>query len=301
MRKIIVCKLHSGIGNQLFEYNFVNYLCRKYRIRKVFYDISFYLPGLFNQKSEYFILQKKYNINLFLDKIISFRPLNKYFVRVIRKIAKLNSTKYHLQFLPYIIDDRNYKNEDVFNKYRILFLAGVFLDKDLIVEDTLVNIGNKIANIKGEIVNKIQISNSVSIHIRGKQYIEHEQSKKDITAISVAYYQNAVKIIESKIHKPIYFIFSNDEEYAAKYCERLNLKDYQIVKKSSGTDLEHLFIMSKCKHNIILNSTFSWWAAMLNTNAQKIVIAPRYYLVKEHFLHEITQRLPNNNWIIVDN
>ena len=81
-------------------------------------------------------------------------------------------------------------------------------------------------------------------------------------------------MIESKVHNPRYFIFSDDMEAAKEIAGRLGI-NYIPVTLNSGVDsYKDMFLMSQCKHNIIANSSFSWWGAWLNNNANKIVIAP---------------------------
>lgn len=75
-----------------------------------------------------------------------------------------------------------------------------------------------------------------------------------------------------KTQNPVFFIFSNEIDWAKK-----NLKiNYPVIFiDNNGPDFEHLFLMGKCKHNIITSSTFGWWGAWLNNNPSKIVIAPK--------------------------
>lgn len=76
----------------------------------------------------------------------------------------------------------------------------------------------------------------------------------------------------SKVNNPYFFIFSNDIEWCKK---NIQLPHSYYVNCNKGKDSwQDMFLMSKCKHNIIANSTFSWWGAYLNENPQKIVISP---------------------------
>jgi hypothetical protein len=113
-------------------------------------------------------------------------------------------------------------------------------------------------------------SNSVSIHIRRGDYLNHPLYKgiceKD-------YYQRAIKyIIKVLGNDVLFFVFSNDMNWVKT---NLNIKNAVYVegniKKDSFRDMQ---LMSMCKNNIIANSSFSWWGAWLNQNPEKIVIAP---------------------------
>jgi hypothetical protein len=88
------------------------------------------------------------------------------------------------------------------------------------------------------------------------------------------YYNKAIKIIINKVENPIFFIFSDDINWCK---ENIKIKDHEIiyvdwnVGDNSYIDMQ---LMSTCKHNIMANSSFSWWSAWLNKNKDKIVISP---------------------------
>lgn len=126
---------------------------------------------------------------------------------------------------------------------------------------------NSMKDIEKEIVT----SNSVSIHVRLGDYVE----KHDIYGgiCTKDYYANAISIIESRIENPRFYIFSNDIEEAAKIFPYENFKVVQ-----TKDDLIDMYMMKLCKHNIIANSSFSWWAAWLNSNINKLVIAPKRWV-----------------------
>ncbi len=86
------------------------------------------------------------------------------------------------------------------------------------------------------------------------------------------YYQQAIDIMKSKIVNPKFFIFSNDIEWCHSH---LKLADAVYITGNKGENsYRDMQLMSMCKHNIIANSSFSWWGAWLNNNPDKIVIAP---------------------------
>jgi len=120
--------------------------------------------------------------------------------------------------------------------------------------------------------NKMQQGDSVSMHIRRGDYIKNPTVAKEFGQCSTEYYQKAIAHVTKHTTNPRFFIFSDDIEWVK---ENLQLPTSTVfVSDPSLTDTEELVLMSKCAHHIIANSSFSWWAAWLNQNPAKIVIAP---------------------------
>jgi hypothetical protein len=302
--KIVIVRLHSGIGNQLFQYNFLNYLKGKYNIRKVYFDLRSYYPGIFDKllKNQYFFkLNTKYQINLYLDRIIKLRKLNSLIAGIISKVRKFNSGRNSLKFLPVTLTDKNYMDYSFISENRVLFLSGVFLDRNLIQNETIDAL-RRVRNdlMKGK-TNNYNFESSVSIHIRGGSVLELQINRDYIQPMPIGYYKEALKIINSKARVSNYFIFSNDEILAKSKCTELQLDNYHIINREDYNDLEALFLMSYCNHNIIANSSYSFWAAVINDKLDKIVISPEYFLKPHHSLYQIVQQLPYDDWIKIDN
>ena len=124
-----------------------------------------------------------------------------------------------------------------------------------------------------ETLKKIKESNSVSIHIRRGDYVNHPAFGG---LCDKSYYQEAIKLIHSKVDLAALFVFSNDIEWCRTNLEIPNAEFISWNKgKDSYIDMQ---LMSNCKHNIIANSSFSWWAAWLNNNYNKVVIGPKKWL-----------------------
>lgn len=115
---------------------------------------------------------------------------------------------------------------------------------------------------------------SVSIHVRRGDYVSSRQTASHHGTAGVEYYRAAVALISaSLIQPPQFFVFSDDIAWARA---SLTLPaDTVFVAHNTGTDSHFdMHLMSRCQHSIIANSSFSWWAAWLNRNPDKIVIAP---------------------------
>ncbi len=123
-----------------------------------------------------------------------------------------------------------------------------------------------------EIVPLVMQQNSISIHVRRTDYLELSDT---FDTFSIDYYHQALKHIEEKYPNRTVYIFSDD----IKWCkDNLVIPNAYYVDWNTGKDYwQDMYLMSCCHHNIIANSTFSWWGAWLNTYPEKIVIAPKLW------------------------
>lgn len=126
-----------------------------------------------------------------------------------------------------------------------------------------------------EITKQMVESNSVAIHVRkGDGY-----GTWNILANTCpkSYYDDAINYIKKHVENPKFFVFSDSPETAKDY---LDLNGYTIINwnptngKGNYLDMQ---LMSCAKHNVIANSTYSWWGAWLNQNPRKIVVGPKYW------------------------
>ena len=120
-------------------------------------------------------------------------------------------------------------------------------------------------------------SNSVSIHIRRGDYVANPKFAAVHGTLPLAYYEEAMGLIEQKVDNPRYFLFSDDPEWAEEHIRSRHKID--LVSGGSATEGEELSLMALCQHHIIANSSFSWWGAWLNKKAGKVVIAPKQWFV----------------------
>jgi hypothetical protein len=137
--------------------------------------------------------------------------------------------------------------------------------------------------------------NSIGIHIRRGDYLK-KKNKSIYEICSFDYYLKAMSYISSKVSKPTYFIFSNDITWVQENFPVGKHKVFYVsASNSDDAQFNEFYLMSLCKHNIIANSTFSWWAAYLNSNSEKVVIAPsRWYKGKKNLE---TFKLIPTSWV----
>ena len=135
---------------------------------------------------------------------------------------------------------------------------------------------------------------SVAVHVRRGDYVCGSAESAVHGVCPLSYYRSAYELVMARLLKPVFFIFSDDLNWAA---ENLRFYDNAIFVNCGNSDVgacEELYLMSLCKHNIIANSTYSWWGAWLNQNLRKIVVAPRQWFNSP--LYDSTDIIPAS-WI----
>lgn len=141
---------------------------------------------------------------------------------------------------------------------------------------------------KTEILNKCtniisRYKNPISIHIRRGDYVNHP----GFWTVTPEYINQALQQFTDKEYT--FLILSDDIEW----CKQMF--PVEVIFVEGNSQFEDLCLMSLCDHNIISNSTFSWWGAYLNNNPNKKVIAPSNWFIPPK---PLTDLYPNN-WIII--
>ena len=114
--------------------------------------------------------------------------------------------------------------------------------------------------------------NAVSLHVRRDDYLSTTYAQGFGGICTTEYYKKAIAYIKENTERPQLFVFSDDISWCR---ENLDLADATFIDCNHGDESwQDMYLMSRCKHNIIANSTFSWWGAWLNGNLDKIVVAP---------------------------
>lgn len=129
-----------------------------------------------------------------------------------------------------------------------------------------------------ELYDVIEKKNSICVSVRRGDYISNVNNAKRLNVCNKGYWNNAIKYMDEHVENPVYVVFSDDIEWCKVHMECLRGKNCYY---ETGNDpiWEKLRLMYLCKHFIISNSTFSWWAQYLSRNVDKIVVSPdRWFL-----------------------
>ena len=256
-----VVKIIGGLGNQMFQYAFALDLSLKGY--KVYIDISSFknykLHG--GYKIDKYDLKK--NIRSIRNTFQSFL-IEKLLCKVIR-YEKLNFFDF----------------KSVNEKYKNIFFKGYFQNEKYFISnraELLKCFKPKKISLKClKIENKIRKKKFCSIHIRRGDYLSSSNQKVH-GLLSMDYYNSAINLM-IKNNYTNFFVFSDDIEWCK---QNINFVKAKIIFHDQVLEnYEDLYLMSKCSSNIIANSSFSWWGAWLNENQDKIIIAPKMWLISD--------------------
>jgi hypothetical protein len=256
---MIITKLQGGLGNQIFQWAYGKALSEKYNT-SLFLDLNFYE----NQTGNTFRVFE-------LDKFPN---------------IKLETTKFENKQTIEVIDSFTYtelKHDKNFNYYLNGFWQSekYFYEFSEIIKNELEPDITTLEKLSSKMSN-----NSVSLHIRRTDYVT---SNGYHPVQSIDYYNKALEIIGDYDQL---LIFSDDINWCK---ENLNYKNMVFIENQ--TNIEDMWLMSLCKHNIIANSSFSWWGAWLNKNEDKIVIVPKNWFGDFTNLNSLD--IFANNWITI--
>ncbi len=268
---MIIVKLKGGLGNQMFQYA----IGRAVSIEKktaLLLDISSF------ERDD----RRKYALHNFSLSPQFAEPEDiKKFQKFRRKDGAIWRVRNFLfsDWSKYAQEKQFHYDPDIFDVDVDSFIDGYwnteryFKDiRETILSDFAFSDNPSLKNI--ETLELMERSESVSVHIRRGDYANNPHTNHIHGTLGKDYYKQALIIMREKILTPIFFVFSDDINWA-----KVNLnfpKGTTFVDWNGEEDAsQDLRLMSNCKHHIIANSTFSWWGAWLSRNSNKTVIGPK--------------------------
>lgn len=279
---MIITKIMGGLGNQMFEYAIARSMAQ--RNNDIFkLDISYYSKpkqelrtyelNLFNidetiaTEQEYNKLRRRKGFLFNITKAVNALMNRQSFYRKEKEDALFDEEVYNLKGNIYL--DGYWQNEKYFKEIR-----------EQLIEDFTPK--SDISEKAQGYLKDIENTNSVSLHIRRGDYISDPTANNFHGVTNIEYYNRAVDYVNDQVSEPVYYIFSDDIAWCKNNFDFLENKIFVDDTSSAIDDLE---LMKRCKHNIIANSSFSWWAAWLNENSNKIVITPKVWFSAKIDLH----------------
>lgn len=306
---MIIARFKGGIGNQFFLYHFAQQLSINLKQRNIFIAMD-YENKLYRKYNIKFRINEFYNIKTINSKLIyylfiiyrrsrdnNFESKTNYKKQFLKLLSIFLNTKLIVKLLPIVyIDESNMAKLKIENK--IILLDGYWIGRNFFQPKIIPIPFSRDINLSEDnktYLKMILNSESVSIHIRGNQYLT--SYKDEYAPIRIVYYLEAIKYIKKELRDFKLFIFTDDIKYAKFIAKHF---DNYIFVDTDGPDFQHFYLMSSCKHNIIINSTFSYWAAVINKNKNKVVIAPKKWS-GEKVVNNNYDQLPFPNWVLINN
>ena len=153
-----------------------------------------------------------------------------------------------------------------------------------------------LSNKNEDVAHSILEADSVSIHIRRGDYTTNPNAVSNFVTCDKDYYLRAINHITQKVKDPIFYIFSDEPEWVRNNLDFGNHKVEYIDWNKGRDSYIDMQLMSLCKHNIIANSSFSWWGAWLNKNVDKIVVAPSLWFRDKYKNSLLDDFFPEGWW-----
>lgn len=295
---MICVQINGGLGNQMFQYAFGRALTIKHQASLIL-DLS----SLKNNTGKSGTTKRSLELEVFRVKINEasvedLKRLKPIVYRAVNVLAFKFGFK-GIQMSKYFIENKFSYNSNIKKVGKDCFLSGYWQSPKYfnsiasLIRDEF-TFHKQLDDKNLEIVDLIENANSVSLHIRRTDF-QTTISNNTHGICSLDYYKKAVEFISTEIANPHFFVFSDDINWAKE-----NLKlPYQLTFISGNNGNKSYIdmqLMSACKHNIIANSSFSWWGAWLNSNVNKIVIAPKIWFSNEVLNNQTNDLIPDE-WI----
>jgi hypothetical protein len=274
---MVIIKVMGGLGNQMFQFAMGKSieLQKGYRVK---YDLTYY-----DRIPEGDTPRKPYIASFCGESSVAteaeIRQINgktqNYAVRLLHKIMRQESRS--------IEENKENPTRDFLDtiedgQYLIGYWQNECYFKD--IEDTIRRTfdfsGRKLDNLSKKRMEEIKAAkSSTSIHVRAGDYLSGQNRTIFGDICTSDYYRKACDYILERYPETVFFLFTNDVAWTKA---NIDLPYGQTVIVSPETDAYEdwvdMFLMSSCKHNIIANSSYSWWGGWLNKNPQKIVVCP---------------------------
>jgi Glycosyl transferase family 11 len=284
---MIIARLQGGLGNQLFQYAAGKALAAK--LGKPFKLET--ITSLQKDKRRHIALHDLHTVFELATKkevkdFVSFQKLYRHNPAFFSKLGKNIYREPHFHF-----------DENFFQLNDPVFLDG-FWQSPLYFKDIEKTIRQEFT-VKNELIKNVvekgkelEDNPSIAVHIRRGDFLNEK-----ITAfhgvMSPFYYEKSIRLVKDKDPAAKVYFFSDDIEWVKK-----NLtvdRNTELVSSYTASAIEDFYLMTKCRHNIIANSSFSWWPAWLNTHPDKIIVAPKKWFADKSGLD--TKDLLPKEWI----
>lgn len=305
---MIIVRISAGLGNQMFQYMLVCALKERYPNETIKIDISDYA---YVHAHTGYSLEKYFDIELEKADIAQVNQLRYIPVELSRVDMEKNRLRKWINGIRYKLALRQRKH---LKKWNIqdggfnIFRPEVF---DLLPGDWYLNgywqnpayyqalerniseyfpFKREMNEADRALSQRIGAAESVFVHVRRGDYVGSAFALCD-----EEYYRRAKEVIEQHVTNPLFVFFSDDISYVR---DHFAWAENKVIVTHTAEDCDYdMQLMTQCKHGIMANSSFSYWAAMLKKRSG-IVVCPRYLKVQDNRRFRMPQ---HQDWIYLDN
>jgi hypothetical protein len=255
----VTVRIRGGLGNQLFTYA-CGYAAAKKQQSRLVIDISDY-------SNKYFRGYMLDNLKLENCHKLQYKFINNKIGRTLLRLGLKIKYNYIEEKNSAIIQDNININDNNMYLYGYWQSEKYFIEySDEIIQQFQ---PKELKTSVLKFIQETQATNSIAVHIRRGDYINNNW------ALNLDYYNSAIEYIRNHVDNPTFYFFSDDLVWTKEQFGDSKQFIY-FSSEDEMSDMDEFWCMSNCKNFVIANSTFSWWAAWLNRNPHKIILAPEY-------------------------
>lgn len=272
---MIIVKLRGGLGNQMFQWAAATALANTHSV-----EAKVDIRELDLQSNDPDFAYRSYELLNFKNPPIIASDFelaayegtkSKGFKKLLEWIKGSNPVRYKEEQFSF--------DPDFFKLPNSTYLDGYFQSEKYFMNDRtglldLFQFHIEDTDINLKYVGDIQKQASISVHVRRGDYVKSKSTNEYHGVCSLEYYFQSIEYFKERIKDPVFYFFSDDIQWV-KHKFNGSSSNFVFLGHNEGENsYKDMLLMSHCKHNIIANSSFSWWGAWLNRNPGKIVVAP---------------------------
>lgn len=287
---MVISHIIGGLGNQMFQYAAGRALSMHIK-KELFLDVQDFDQYHLHNGYE---LEKVFNIKKKASHYQIQSLLGKW--RANKYIRKKLSTKKYLSFFTgskMVVEPQTSYWTNLFDVIDSAYLVGYWQTEKYFknIENVIrsdFKFASPMSKTNLEWAKLIRHNNSVSIHIRRGDMASNPKALAFHGICPLEYYVKAISYMQKNTDNPTFYVFSDEITWAKKSLD-FGSSHYHFIDNNYGKEsYNDMRLMTLCKHNIIANSSFSWWGAWLNNNNNKLVVAPERWSLLDNDISDIT-------------
>ena len=293
---MIITRMDGGLGNQMFQYALARILAKKNNavvlLDKSFFDQTEKRLGHTPRKFELAVFNNSYAFASTSD-LLFFKQLSVF--NKIKRDLGLNYPKMYKE-ASFCYDEKALKLQKPVYVRGFFQSYKYFIGYENLIRELFAFPLESLDVLNEKIMSTVKSTNAIAIHVRRGDYVNDATTQQYHGNCSLEYYLKAISLLTAREKDFSLFFFSDDSEWVKKQFKDLPYAKQFIDHNTGENSWKDMLLMSLCKHNIIANSSFSWWAAYLNANPEKSVIAPKkWFALSEEKIN--TSDLTPPGWI----